>query len=83
MQTVAKVAISIPRSTLRSLERVRKRLRRSRSAVVTLALDRWLREQELGSDDQRYVRGYLEVPERIEEVEAVAAAVAGEWEPWS
>jgi len=83
MQLVAKVAVSIPRTTLRSLERVRKRLHRSRSAVVTLALDRWLREQEFGSEDQRYVRGYLEVPERTDEVAAVAAAAAAEWEPWS
>jgi metal-responsive CopG/Arc/MetJ family transcriptional regulator len=83
MQHFAKVAISIPRATLRSLERARKRLRRTRSAVVTMALDRWLREQALGSEDERYVRGYLARPEHTDDLAAIAAAATAEWERWT
>lgn len=60
MKRVAKVAVSIPVETLRSLERVRKKARRARSAAVTEAIERWL------AADRRYDEGYLRQPEHAD-----------------
>ena len=82
MTNVAKVAVSIPASTLKSLERARIRLHKSRSALVTEAIEHWLRTEDLDADDRRYVEGYLRQPEQSGSVAEVAAAVVATWEPW-
>jgi hypothetical protein len=82
MKAVAKVAVSIPSDTLRLLERARARLRKTRSAVVTEAIERWLAVEELTERDKRYVEGYLRRPERSDESSVVASSVVQEWEPW-
>ena len=82
MKNVAKVAVSIPIDILRSLERTRARLRKTRSAAVTEAIETWLRGEEVGEDDRRYVEGYLRHPESSGESAAVAEAVVKTWEPW-
>jgi hypothetical protein len=82
MKGVAKVAVSLPIETLRSLERVRARLRKTRSGAVTEAVERWLCAEDLGDDDRRYVEGYLRRPERTDDAAAVASAAAATWEPW-
>ena len=82
MKNVAKVAVSIPLVTLKSFERARARLRKTRSAAVTDAIEAWLRSQEVGEDDRRYVEGYLRHPEVTTETAAVAAAAVAAWEPW-
>ena len=82
MKSVAKVAVSIPSDTLKSLERARARLRKTRSAVVTEAIERWLAAEELTEGDKRYVEGYLRRPERSDESSVVAGSAVQEWEPW-
>jgi len=82
MKGVAKVAVSIPVETLRSLERVRKKSRRTRSAAVTEAIQRWLAAAEVGDADRRYVEGYLRHPERADDAGATARAVVQGWEKW-
>jgi len=82
MKNVAKVAISIPISTLRSLERVRTRQRKTRSSAVTEAIEKWLATEEMGEDDRRYVEGYLRHPERTAETAAIASAAAATWDSW-
>ena len=82
MKAVAKVAVSIPIETLRSLERVRRKSRRTRSAAVTEAIERWLAAQEVGEADKRYIEGYLRHPERADEQAAIAGAVTTGWEKW-
>jgi metal-responsive CopG/Arc/MetJ family transcriptional regulator len=82
MKGVAKVAVSIPRDTLRSLERARARLRKTRSAAVTEAIEKWLRAEQVGEDDRRYVEGYLRHPEQSGETAAVAEVAAATWERW-
>lgn len=82
MKAVAKVAVSLPLNTLKSLEKARRRLKKTRSAVVTEALQRWLEAEQLGDDDKRYVEGYLKTPEATSDTEAVATAVTAGWEPW-
>ena len=82
MKRAAKIAVSLPAETLRSLERVRRRLGTSRSAAVARAIDAWLQVMELGSDDKRYAEAYLRTPERTSETAAIAAAAVAEWEAW-
>jgi metal-responsive CopG/Arc/MetJ family transcriptional regulator len=85
MKKTAKVAVSMPAETLRSLERARRRLGKSRSAVVTEAVTAWLRARELSEADRRYVEGYARHPETAEEVgasEVIAVDVMSTWEPW-
>jgi hypothetical protein len=82
MKAVAKVAVSIPVETLKSLERVRTRLRKTRSRAVTEAIERWLRADDMGDDERRYVEGYLRQPERSDESAAVAGAVAASSSTW-
>jgi metal-responsive CopG/Arc/MetJ family transcriptional regulator len=85
MNRTAKVAVSLPADILRSVERVRRKLGKSRSAVVAEALDDWLRARELSEADRRYVRGYARIPEAPEEIaatDAIAADAMAGWEPW-
>jgi metal-responsive CopG/Arc/MetJ family transcriptional regulator len=82
MPNVAKIAVSIPATTLKSLERVRTRLHKSRSAVVTQAIERWLALEEMGEVDKRYVEGYLRHPEPSDDTAAVAGAVVKSWGAW-
>ncbi|MBI4957441.1 MAG: ribbon-helix-helix protein, CopG family [Myxococcales bacterium] len=82
MKSVAKVAVSLPVATLRSLERARARLHKTRSAAVTEAIEHWLGSAEVGEDDRRYVEGYLRCPETSRESAVIAAAAVASWEPW-
>jgi hypothetical protein len=82
MKNVAKVAVSIPLATLKSLERARGRLRKTRSAAITEAIEAWLRDGDVAEGDRRYVEGYLRQPELSAESAAVAQAVVATWEPW-
>ncbi len=78
----AKVAVSLPADTLRSVERVRRKVGLTRSAVFQEAVEFWLRRHLIEGDDRTYVEGYLRRPERSDEVEAIAGAATAAWEPW-
>ena len=80
MKRKAKVAVSIPVDTLNRLDRESRRLGQSRSAVVTLAVEAWIRRHEASQQDEKYVEGYLLVPEGSSE--AIASAAIATWEPW-
>lgn len=81
----AKVAISLPPQTLRSLERVRKRLRLNRSEAIQQAVTVWLATK--GGDPRitEYIRGYEMHPDDPSEALAMAEAWAKGIEPedWS
>ena len=79
---MAKVALSIPDPVYEALERERERTQRSRSALVTEALRRWLQASGATPEDEKYVQAYLRVPERSADGAAIAARVAETWEPW-
>ncbi len=78
----AKVAVSLPAETLRSIERVRRRVGLTRSAVFQEAVEFWLRRHLLEGEDRSYVEGYLRKPERSDESQAIASAATAAWEPW-
>jgi hypothetical protein len=77
-----KVTVSVPAETLAAVERARRRLSKTRSAVVSEALAEWLLSREVSDADRRYTEGYLRQPERVAELEATAGAAVAEWDRW-
>ena len=82
MGRAAKIAVSLPEGTFKSLERIRRRLGTTRSAAVARAIEDWVRLQEMGGDDRAYVAAYLRKPERVAEIASIASDVTATWEPW-
>lgn len=84
MSSVVKVAISLPPTILDSVEKERRRRGESRSEFFRQAVQAFLRDLQQRKDVERYVQGYLEHPERAEEVDAISAASyeALAEEPW-
>lgn len=83
MSRCTKIAVTVPTATYEAVERVRRRLGKSRSATVALALHEWLRRLEVSDADRRYIEAYLRQPERVDEVRAIAAQATAHWEPWT
>jgi len=82
MNGAAKIAISLPASTLAAVEAFRKRTGRSRSAVFNEAVEALLAQHQVDDRDRRYVEAYLRHPARQDETAALATAVVATWEPW-
>jgi metal-responsive CopG/Arc/MetJ family transcriptional regulator len=84
MPNAVKVAISLPPTVLDSVEKERRKRGESRSEFFRQAVQAFLRDLQQRKDVERYIQGYLEHPERAEEVDAIRsvsyAALAEE--PW-
>lgn len=83
--TVAKIAVTVPRDTLAAVEKRRRALGVTRSAVVTAALEAWLADATMTAEEREYLLSYLRAPETIAELRdahAVAKAVVSTWAPW-
>lgn len=78
----ARVTVSVPEDTLASVERKRRKLRKTRSAVVSEALAQWLCSQDVPDVNRRYAEAYLRQPEATGPLEAVAMAAVKEWDRW-
>jgi len=83
-QTV-KVAVSLPQEEFRAVERLRKKLEISRSALITEAIRYWLEAKQKEEDIRRYIEAYQKHPETPEEYagfEEIARGVLAseEWE---
>ena len=72
-----KVAVSLPEEEYRHVEKLRKELRISRSAVITRALKSWIASSRNQERVRAYVDGYRRVPETDEESK-VFESLAGE-----
>lgn len=73
-RTVVKVAMTLPDDLYRVVELVRKKTRKSRSAVLQDALRYWLSQQEQSVLIRQYEAGYRKNPETRREVKAAEAA---------
>ncbi|HTL32433.1 MAG TPA: ribbon-helix-helix domain-containing protein [Kofleriaceae bacterium] len=83
MSKYQKVAISIPDETFRALERARKKRGQSRSEAVAAAVKDWVRGLDVDEASQRYIEGYLRIPEVVTAAdEAIAAQSVAGWDPW-
>ena len=83
MTQFTKIAVTVPTETYAVVERLRRRLGKSRSAVVALALEEWIRSADLAESDRRYVEGYLRTPEAVDEIRSVAAQATSQWDAWA
>jgi len=84
MAETKKIAISIPNDLAKKVESLRKISGESRSAFISRAIGRMLRERELKAQITRYQEGYRKHPESKEEIafaEASSARILAE-EPW-
>ena len=73
-QATRKVAVSMPVFLHRTVERVRKTTRKTRSAVIQDALCHWLDQQAETARVQEYEAGYRRRPEGRRGVKAAEAA---------
>ena len=76
MAQSAKVAVTLPDSLYRAVEKLRRQTRTTRSAVVQRALVLLLRETEKQERVRAYVEAYRRSPETEEEVRAAEASAA-------
>jgi len=80
----SKVAISLPEDILEAVERERKARGESRSKFLQRAVVSHLKRERESSAVEEYIRGYQEIPEYSEDVEAahrLGSAILG-GEPW-
>ena len=70
-----KVAISLPKEEFDAVERLRRELGLSRSALIARALRAWLKERSETQQVRRYLEGYRRNPESEKEI-AEAASLA-------
>jgi metal-responsive CopG/Arc/MetJ family transcriptional regulator len=84
MSQAVKVAISLPPKVLDSVEKERRKRGESRSEFFRQAVQAFLRDLQRRKDVERYVQGYIEHPERAEEVDAISSVshTALAEEPW-
>ena len=84
MANAEKIAISLPRATVRRIERLRRRSGQSRSALIRQAVERLFRDQEEATRILRYQEGYRKTPETPQEIAAAESAAAEllSQEPW-
>lgn len=84
MAETRKIAISIPEALAKKVESLRRLTGESRSAFISRAIERVLREREQKSRVALYQEGYRKHPESREEIafaESSAARLLAE-EPW-
>ena len=80
----AKLAISLPRSLMKQMEKLRKDSGESRSLFIRRAIRHLIESQAKKRKIQQYVDGYSRNPETQEEVKAAEAAATYllAEEPW-
>jgi metal-responsive CopG/Arc/MetJ family transcriptional regulator len=79
MNRTSKVAVSLPKGTLRELDRSCKRKGFSRSAAVSEAVSQWLRAGVTLDEDGLYSAGYRDQPEVLP---VFAEASVAMWDSW-
>lgn len=76
MQKTSKIAISLPKEDFDKIEKLRKKLRLERSAIIDKAIRFWLRYLEQQDLIKRYEQGYRKKPESVQEIKAMEEAQA-------
>ncbi len=83
MNTV-KTAIAIPRQDFAIVERLRKRLHKTRSQIFVEAFRAWVEQRRQSETEERYAEAYRKHPEKTSDTTAMLKALAGTWpkESW-
>lgn len=71
-----KTAISLPKEEYQLLEKIRREMGISRSALFEKAVSFWLRELQEQKKVKRYIEGYRKHPESVAEIKAMEKASA-------
>ena len=84
MNKSTKVAISLPEHVLKAIERERKARGESRSEFFRRAAEKLLKQEQETKAIEKYIQGYCDKPELVEEVEAIhrAGTTVLAQEPW-
>jgi metal-responsive CopG/Arc/MetJ family transcriptional regulator len=77
MSAAVKIAVTVPAQLYKAMESARKRLARTRSAIVQEALRHWLRQQAQAALVREYEQGYRRKPETKHEIDAAMATAIG------
>ncbi len=85
MAKAVKIAITLPAATFRSIEKLRRKRKVSRSALILEAVEHWRQSAEREKVARQYIEGYLKKPESRRELgpftEAQAEVMAKDrWE---
>ena len=73
-KAAVKIAMTLPDDLYRVVEQIRKKTRKSRSAILQDSLRYWLSQQEQSILIREYEAGYRKTPETRREVKAAEAA---------
>ena len=84
MNKSTKVAISLPEHVLKAIEKERKTRGESRSEFFRRAAEKLLKQEQESKAIEKYIQGYCDMPESVEEVEAIhrAGTAVLAQEPW-
>ncbi len=69
-----KVAISLPKDVAEQIENLRHKLDISRSQVILEGVSLWLKKRQEETLIKKYIRGYKNRPENMDEREAILKA---------
>ena len=75
-----KIGVSLPKEKFSAVEKMRKKLKKSRSALITEAITLWLNEKQEEELVRQYMAGYKEHPETKKEREEALAISQEAWE---
>ena len=83
MNTI-KTAIAIPKQDFIIVERLRKKLHKTRSQILVEAFRSWAEKRRMNEIDEQYAEAYRKQPEDAQEIEAFQKASLGAWpkEEW-
>ena len=85
MTKSVKIAVSLPKEVFLGAESLRRRTKKSRSALYAAALKAYLKADEILAMEERYVAGYKAHPEDPKEMEAwtkLSSEALGPAEDW-
>jgi metal-responsive CopG/Arc/MetJ family transcriptional regulator len=84
MSMNTKVAVSLPEHLLKAVEKERKARGESRSAFFRRAVEMLLKQEQKSKSVERYIQGYSDMPESVEEIETIhrAGVAVLSREPW-
>lgn len=69
MKSKIKTAVSLPQEYFVKIEAIRKHTHKSRSKIITEALQSWLELQKMDELESQYIEGYRRIPENKQELE--------------
>lgn len=74
--STVKTGVSLPKDEYQQLEKIRRKMGLSRSALFKKVLSSWLKNLQEQEKVKRYIEGYKKHPESVREIKAIEKASA-------